>query len=212
MKVFYTFIVLLACLILSSRCLAQLDSTSATFEKLNKKIHELQNRKASLILSYYRSCIGDMVHVQPRDSCIAYDTKYLFWMIDDKCYIQRFDECKTYDSVGMVNSFVDFVSGNLERLKHANIKQPLFRTGKGKNSLTTVFIDHTCFSIFYIFSRNNIFIKKLSDFDLETKKFDGRLNTNYLSNQKSILNKLKVRIEKETAIYDKNLFNKKGAQ
>jgi len=177
-------------LLMSARCMAQVDTTSATFEKLNKKIEDLKNRKTSFIISHYRSCIGGMVRMHPRDSCIAFDRKYLFWADNEHFYMQRFDECKTYDSCQVSPIFLNFIKANYLKIKTADLRTPTFKSKNSRHSKYSLLIDHTCYDIYHVFSGRDDYVKKLNEFFLETEYFEKQRNINYTANQKSILNLL----------------------
>jgi hypothetical protein len=207
-------LILASMLLLSIRCLAQLDSTFNRTDKIVAKIQELHNENTDTIIYYHVECTGGMVQMHFRDSCIAYDKKYLLWIKGNKCFIQKFDECFEYKPASIGSSFFDLIRRNYYKIKNGKLKNP--RTTeiiKGKAVDRFWFIDHTCYNIFEIYTGKNILIKKVNDYDLDTKYVDGHSNKNYYPNKKSLLNKLKIVIEKEVVSYNKNItHNKTGTR
>jgi hypothetical protein len=195
-------------------CYSQLDSVhSRTDKRIMDKIQDLHNKKADTTIYYHVECIGGMAHFPLRNLCIAYDVKYLLWIDSNKYFIQKFDECFEYKPANISSSFFDLIRHNFYKIKNGEIKNPRFTaTIYGKAVETSSFIDHTCRNIFEIYTGDNILIKRIDDYDLDTKYVEGHFNKNYYPNKKSILNKLKIAVEKEVNLYNKNAHNKKGAQ
>jgi hypothetical protein len=109
-------------------------------------------------------------------------------------------------------SLFGLIRHNYYKIKNGEIKNPRFTVIiKGKAVESTSFIDHTCYSMFEIHTGMLTFSKKISDYDLETKYVDGHFNKNYYRNRNSTLNKLKIMIEREVALYNKDSHTKKGA-
>lgn len=100
-----TFITILFILILSSEVKSQTNIISSTNKKINSKIQELKNNKVDTIICYYIDCVGSDLRLAS-DTCVAYNIKYLLWSNRGKHYIQRFDECKEYQSVNTSSLFL----------------------------------------------------------------------------------------------------------
>ncbi|MEP6612085.1 MAG: hypothetical protein ABJA76_09385, partial [Mucilaginibacter sp.] len=76
----------------------------------------------------------------------------------------------------------------------------------GKQVKLTTMVDHSCHNIFEFYTNDKELKKDIDDFALETQYIDKKyVNLNYQSNKKSILIKLKGIVEREVAVYDKNL-------
>jgi hypothetical protein len=177
------------------------------------KIQLLHDKKVDTIIYYHVECTGGMIRMRFRDSCVAYDIKYLLWIDSNKYFIQKFAECFEYEPSNISSSFFDLIRHNYLKIKSSKIQNPRFtEIIKGKAVNETSFIDHTCHNIFEMQIGNRNLTKKIDDYNLETKYVDGHFNKNYYRNKKSILNKLKMMLEKEAALYNKNPHNKKGAQ
>ena len=123
--------------------------------------------------------------------------------------MQRFDECKTYDSCAISPVLFNFIKANLLKIKNADLKSPVLRSKYSRHLTYLASIDHTCYNIFYVFSGRVAYVKKLNEFFLETEYFEKQRNINYTANQQSILNKTKTMVEREIALYDP--LSKKGA-
>ena len=206
------FIVLGLCLFSFGFCFAQLDSISVTYKKVNSKILELKGRKIDTIISYHIDCIGRMFLFRP-DSCAAQPVKYLLWRDHGQYFVERFDPCKDYNPILASAHLTLFLQNNFFKIEESKIQYPkLKHIIKGKVIYDYVFIDHSCHYIFEFDINNKLFTKNIDDFALETKYYERHLNVNYAKNQSSLLNKLKIMMEKEVADYNKNLSTKTGAQ
>lgn len=188
-------------------CNAQTNNGLSTLDsKINDRINELNRDKTDTIICYNVDCVG-FLHLSPPDSCLALDIKYLLWEGNGKHYIQRFDECKVHSVVELNKDVFALLYDNYSKIKTAKIKYPHF-TIKEKGKLKTYFlmVDHSCHHLFEIHIIGDYILKKdIDDFALETK-YDGEknLNSNFYSNQKSVLNKLKTIVERDIDEYNKN--------
>jgi len=92
------------------------------------------------------------------------------------------------------------------QIQKDKIKYPEYRKRvNGKIGIYYSYIDHSCHNIFEIHTINRILKKDIDDYALETKYNEEKhLNRNYYSNEKSILNKLKIVVEHEVDVYNKN--------
>ncbi len=210
MKTFCTSIVLLACLLLSFRCSAQLDSLSVTNQKVNDKIRELKKDKIDTILCYYSHCDGRMFRPMFKDSCIAYDIKYLVWCNRGRIFMERFDECRSYQvQLFYQNPFYTALS-RYNKLKTEKILPREFRALVGNKMQSFVEVtDHTC-SAMLDFYLGNIFLHKeidLSDLD-RLLDSDKHINKNYAHNRNTIVASVREQLEQMVYLYNK----KKGAK
>jgi hypothetical protein len=195
-----TLLSLIFTLFLSDRCFAQLDSVSSKTDKqIMDKMQQLHDRNVDTIIYYHVDCNG-FIKINLKDSCFAYDIKYLLWVDKGQSFIQKFNECFEYMPFKMNSSFFHLVRYNYRAIYKAVNGRSLF--------------DHSCFSIFEIRFGIHTLTKKIDNYtlDYDYAKECHYCMQQYQQSKKSILNKLKVSIEKEVAIYDKNSSNKKGAQ
>jgi hypothetical protein len=179
---------------------------STTDEKVFQKIHELKAKKIDTIVCYYTFCSGTQPRVGANDSCFANDIKYLLWYENNKCFIQRFDECYEHKPANVKSTFLDLVRHRYNAIQDEEIKYPQYNgTIKEKTISSTLLQDHNCNTIFEIHTRHRELRKDIDVFSLETRYFDNKhLNKNYWSNQQSILNKLKIIVEDDVSRYNKN--------
>jgi hypothetical protein len=201
------FIPLCFCLLfLSCFCKAQTGNISATDEKVNQKIHELKVKKIDTIVCYYTYCSGTEPRVGANDSCFANEIKYLFWYENNKCFIQRFDECSEHKQANIKATFLNLIRRRYSIIQDEEIKYPQYNgTIKEKTISNTLLQDHSCNIIFEIHTRHRVLRKDIDVFSLETRYFDNKhLNKNYSNNQQSILNKLKIIVEGDVSSYNKN--------
>lgn len=166
---------------------------------------ELKRDRTDTIISYYVDCV-DYVHAMQPDSCSAFDIKYLLWGKNGKHYIQRFDECKEYPSAPTSLFFFKLLRSHYSEIQKAKLKYPKYKIRvNGKLGVYYTYIDHSCHNIFEIHTNDKILKKDIDDYALETKYDDEKhLNWNFNSNQKSILNTLKIVVEHDVNIYNKN--------
>ena len=202
-----TFITALLFLLVTSCCKAQTgNALSATDSKIKNKINELKRDKTDTIICYYVDCVGSL-HLKPPDSCLAFDVKYLFFGGHGKHYMQRFDECKEHSVSDLNKDVFALLNNNYPKIKIAKIRYPQFtmkEKGKLKKSYYLM-VDHSCHHILEIYIGDNILKKDIDDFALETKYDEEKhLNRNFYPNKKSILNKLKMQVEHDVEMYNKN--------
>jgi hypothetical protein len=137
---------------------------------------------------------------------VGYGIKYLLWSNHGKHYIQRFDECKEYQSATISSLFFSLLKSHYYEIQKDKIKYPEYRK-RVNNKMGTYYsyIDHSCHNIFEIHTSNGILKKDIDDYALETKYDEEKhLNRNFYSNRKSILNKLKKVVEHDVGVYNKN--------
>ena len=200
-----TFIAIFLILILSSEIKSKIGIIHLTDKKINNKIQELRNNKVDTIVCYYINCIGSRLRLAS-DSCVAYDIKYLLWSDHGNHYIQRFDECKEYQSATASLLSFGLLKWHYSEIQRGGIKYPEYKIRvNGKLGIYHSFIDHSCHNIFEIHTNNKIVKKDIDDYALETKYDEEKhLNRNFYLNKKSILNKLKLAIEHDVDMYNKN--------
>ena len=187
-------------------CKAQTNNVlSTTDSKVNDKINQLNKGKIDTIICYYVDCVGSE-HAMPPDSCLAFDIKYLLWSKNGKYYIQRFDECKEYSSAVTGSFSFKLLENHYSEIQKSKLKYPKYKMRvNGKLDVYYTYIDHSCHNIIEIHTNDKILRKDIDDYALETKYDDEKhLNRNFDSNQKSILNKLKIVIERDVDVYNQN--------
>ena len=194
------------CLFLHSFCKARVGNASTTDEKVSQKIRELRVKKIDTIVCYYAFCSGTEPRIGANDSCFANQIKYLFWYENNKCFIQRFDECAELKPANIKSTFLDLIRHKYNVIQDEEIKYPQYNgTVKEKTISNTLLQDHNCSAIFEIHTRHTVLRKDIDVFSLETRYFDNKhLNKNYLNNQQSILNKLKIIVEDDVNRYNKS--------
>ena len=137
------------------------------------------------------------------DSCRAQDIKYLFWTDNNHSYMQRFDECKKFDSIIITPSFSKLLRQNYSKIVKEKIKGPEYiAIVKGKRVLSGMDESDGSYAILEIHVGDNAIHKEIDDFAMQTKYVTGKhLNRNYATNQSSSLNRLRVLIEKEIKLH-----------
>jgi hypothetical protein len=147
------------------------------------------------------------------DTCISDDIKYLFWINNNQCFIQRFDECAEHKPANIARHLFDLLKYNYGKISRDTIKAPEYdEIVKGKTITYTVIRDHSCHTMFEINIGTKSLRKDIDSFDIETKYIDEKyLNKNYLHNRNTALYKLKILAESEVSRYNKIPPNKTGA-
>jgi hypothetical protein len=185
----------LVSILLSSACIAQISVDSV----MNRKRMELRKTGVDTTVSYYTYCVGSVqVYYEPTDStCKANNTRYLLWSKGAQSFIQRFDECKQHSAVPISSSLMVMIKGNYPKLIKEKILPPKYTyMEKGKRVAVTTSRDHSCHTVFRVYAGTTSIQKDIDDYDLESIYLDGKhKNVNYLHNQRSLQNRLKVHIE-----------------
>ncbi|MEO6980721.1 MAG: hypothetical protein ABI113_20170 [Mucilaginibacter sp.] len=202
MKILLVFVLVIT----YSFCLAQTDSIPVAEKKANEKIAQLRRERVKTILCYYVDCVGYMHGFNP-DSCTSFQPEYLFWTNNNLSFIQRFDECTDYKPMNIRPALYNLIKSNYKQIQKAKIEYPVYYgIVDGKQVKLTTMVDHSCHNIFEFYTNDKELKKDIDDFALETQYIDKKyVNLNYQSNKKSILIKLKGIVEREVAVYDKNL-------
>ncbi|WP_295667906.1 hypothetical protein [uncultured Mucilaginibacter sp.] len=174
------------------------------------KILDLKKKDAKVIVCFYEPCYGAVFPVG-KDSCNVYNIKYLLWCINNKCFMQRFDDCWDYRPIDIGPTLMTFLQSNylvIREEKLANLKYRAIIDGK--DSIQEIYgIDHSCHYIFEVYFGNHQSTIDINDFVLEKTDYEGHRNLNYEINQKSMQNKLKNLAETQVAKYNQNLSDKK---
>lgn len=175
-----------------------------TTQKVNEKISVLKSNGIDTVLCSYVNCIGFISVFDDQATCHTDTTKYIFWTIKNKSFIQKFDNCNQYKEILIDSSLFHLINNNLTKIKSSIIKHPEFiEIIKGKKSRFSTFIDHSCHYIYEIHLKNQLIKKEIDDFYLKTKYIDDKfLNINYSYNQNSILKKLYDLVELEIKLLE----------
>jgi len=199
-----TFITILLLFLLRTLCYAQTDSVWSTTDKeVKNKIQELRSKKIDTSVCYSVREGFIIPIVVADDSCRARDIKYLCWTDNHQSYIQRFDECKKFDPVMITPSFSKLLTQNYSKIVKGKIKVPEYiAIVKGKKVLVAMDESDGSYTILEIHVGAKTIHKEIDDFDVQTKYVTGKhLNRNYVANQISSLNRLRVLIEKEIKLH-----------
>jgi len=156
-----------------------------------EKIHQLQEKKVDTIVCYYVTSTW-MIPVKD-DSCTAYETKYLIWVEDNKNFIQKFTNCKSFQPITMNSQFLNLIRNNYSKIKKEKIKNPEYiYISKGKPQAIQQITTDISYNVFEIYTAKGILTKKFADYYLNEKYVSGKhLNKSYYHNQKSSLNQLR---------------------
>ena len=125
-------------------------------------------------------CVGGTKIVFPNECDSFYET-YLFWRINNKSFIKKFDTCKNYRQIDItetkiIESFIE----SKDNLKNEIVKK--YTTIENGGNSTVLETDHSCFRMFQFQTENDSFINKFDLFDLTTDSADKNLY--YESNNK----------------------------
>jgi hypothetical protein len=200
-----TLLILIFALLLSARCMAQLDSLSVTNQKINEKIQVLKNDKIYTILCYYIYCSGRMPRLMLKDSCIAYDIKYLVWCDRGRFFMERFDECKSYQvQLFYQNPFYKPLN-SYSKLRTEKILPREYRALIGnKMQLLVEDIDHACSAMFDFYLGNKFLHKEIDLSDLDRLVDDDKHNNiNYAHNRSTIIESIREEMEQMAYLYNK---------
>lgn len=203
-----TFIAIIFFLTLHYLSNAQVDTLLAADKKIYAKIKELKAKNVDTIISYYNGCGDcDVIPRVPTDtSCHTYEQKYLIWHQNHQYYLERFDDCKEYNAVIINSGPYDLFINNYAKILKERIRPPeSIKVVNGKKiSIESSGSDYPIY-IIKIYLSGKIIEKDIDWYDLNTKYIFGKdLNRNYLSNQRSALNTLKILIEKEVQAHYKD--------
>jgi len=178
-------------------CKAQVDTNTTTGKKVMDRIHQLQAKKIDTIVCYYVTTTW-MISVKD-DSCTAYETKYLLWTENNKNFIQKFTNCKSFQPITIDSRFFNLIRNNYLRIKKEEIKNPEYTyILKGKPQTIIQDASDIGYNVFEIYTAKEILRKSFADYYLNEKYLSGKhLNKNYDYNQKTTLNKLSKIIERQ---------------
>ena len=189
------------CLIFSFSCFAQ-DEYSAIDPMVDAKIQALGQKNADIMVCYYEPCYGSFMR-SSRDSCTAFSIKYVLWGVKKKCFIQRFDNCRSYSPVEMNPRLLSFIQNNYSNIKTAKLKNMAYKTkGNVKDSIQEIYVeDHSCHYIFEVHWGKQRDTIDIDDFPLEASYDSAHPNLNFAENQMNILNELRNVAVKEVQYY-----------
>ncbi|MBD1363387.1 hypothetical protein IDJ77_06155 [Mucilaginibacter sp. ZT4R22] len=168
-----------------------------TETQVKRAIIELKQQTVDTIVFYYLNCLGGVQAIK-LDSCNSSQTKYIIWKHDNKSYIRQFDGCNISEARVIPPAFLNTVLNNLKRIKNEKILYPQYtRIYNGKKTELTVYIDHSCHTIFEIQVPSAQFEVSIDDFATDTKLIDGKFfNKNHYKNRQTVLFRLQGIIEK----------------
>jgi hypothetical protein len=163
-----------------------------TLPEFKHKKDSLIKIKSDLVVDFHLS-LGGMFIPEIDEDCSENEPRYLFWILNNKFYKQKFSECRKYPQVQIKNS--DLLTTILNNLNEIN-KTELRPVQSDK--IVQVEIDHQDIWYFNINTPKISFDKTINLYELETKDInDEETNINYEFNQSSILNKLIKLAQKE---------------
>lgn len=125
-------------------------------------------------------CVGGTKIVFPNECDSFYET-YLFWRINNRSFIKKFDTCENYKQIDITETKIleSFIE-NKDKLKNEVVKK--YTTFENEKNSTILETDHSCFRMFQFQTENDSFINKFDLFDLTTDSDDKNLY--YESNNK----------------------------
>ena len=165
----------------------------SSMDELKSKKDSLIELKTYLILDYHLSLGGKFVPNIDKE-CTEFKPRYLFWISNDKFYKQKFSECKKYPQIEIKHS--ELLSTILKKINQIRAAELL---PVKSEEILQLLIDHDDIWFFKIYTNEDSFIKQIRRFELETEFINSNeRNINYESNQKSILKKLIILVEKES--------------
>ena len=184
-----TLISIIICLFFCHLSYGQLDTTfSTTDKKLFGKIQSLKKEKIDTIVCFYITCNGSPVELP--DTCNVYDIKYLLWNERNVTHIQRFDECRNYQSLIIENPVLSLI-----KKKYLNIRKSRLKS--------YVKSDHFCSEKIEIYTANKLLKTYVDLPDLDKYWYQKKLNIYYKYNRHSILNTLRTELEQAVKVYEK---------
>jgi hypothetical protein len=99
--------------------------------RISNQIDSLRKSKIDTILLYSLPCAVDLALIP--DFCYVDDEQYLFYIKNDSCFLKRFDNCKTYQTLLLDTNPLSFYFNNKAIIDKDEIKPPTyFTTEKGK--------------------------------------------------------------------------------
>ena len=120
-----------------------------------------------------RFCVGGNIIGFPNE-CDSYYETYLFWRINNRSLIKKFDTCENYKPIDITETkILEFYIENKDKLKNEIVKK--YTTIEEKVNSTIIETDHSCFRIFQFQTENNSFKNKFDLFDLTTDSDDKNL-------------------------------------
>ena len=168
-----------------------------------RELNNLTSAKIDTLLIYNLYCNGGLI---PFDSCKNENDQFLFWKQDTNYFCKKFSYCKAYKPILLENNNpLAFYLSNKFIIDKESIKEPEFiRTKKkGVQIIEYITIDHTCFYEMTFVLNKKKTTKSVNDFFLTFNKFDnGKLNTNFKSNQNTKLRLLIEQIKQFLSKFD----------
>lgn len=180
---------------------ASAQSVDAAIEKAIKK---LQTQGIDTIVRHHIYFGGSWLPPLAKGdtTCQAPFKDYLLWLHQNKAYIQRFDDCRTYKPIRINSYFIKVFARNAKTIKSEKIRGLQYDTSWlwFFKQTTTIAMAHCGYVTFISYIPGNTFNNTFMDFGLEDKIVEGKyLNKNYRHNHNTLIYKLNILIEKQTA-------------
>ena len=181
-------------------------------EGLNRITDSLKNNNIDSIIIYDNQSERLKFRFSNETSCIEKSNQFVFWKKNGLYYVVAYTQCYQSYSVELKNSkFFNYVLNNLARIRIEEIQPVIHYSQSGSFESESI----SGITDFLITLGKIQLIKNLDHYFLETESFEAadktiKNNDNYIYNQESSINTMKVLAEKELEeIYTLDKFKKK---
>jgi len=180
-----TFLIYLGC----SFCYSQSVKNEFDFKK-----DSLLNSGIELLIEYKMNSGGNMIPLIETD-CIDYEEKYLFWIIEENCFIQKYSDCILNKQIELKDcQRLTEVFNNLDIIKKAEVLPVTMKNGDYIEFVHEDVWDYN------IYTQDDHFFKSIGKSTWEMQFSEEKKgNVNYEINQKS---KIKLLIDLQKEILD----------
>lgn len=159
--------------------------------KFDIKKDSLLNSNVQLLIEYGKVSGDNLIPLIETD-CAYFETRYLFWIVENNCFIQKYSDC-TFTQIIKLKDCRRLMKiyNNLDIIKESEVLQVTMQNGD------YIELVHEDFWSYDIYTQDNHFIKEIGVETWEMKFYnENEENVSYKINQKSKI-KLLVDLRKE---------------
>jgi len=141
-------------LLLSVKCMAQLDSSSVLSQSIMRKVKKLKEDQIDTIVAYHTECSGCFIR-RGKDSCGWHGVSYLFWRKKGKAFICMIDNCEEHRTIQIPADSFSVIMANYLKINKQKTKYDTRATNQSSQDSTMSFIagDDTPHAIFDFYIR-----------------------------------------------------------
>jgi len=142
-------LIMILSLLLSVRCMAQLDSSSILSQSVMRKVQTLTRDQIDTVVAYHTECTGCFIR-RGKDSCMWNGNIYLFWRNKGKAFICMVDNCGEHRTIQISLDTLSGIMANYLKINKQKTNYDTRATNPSSQDSTMSFIagDDTPHAIF----------------------------------------------------------------